>query len=165
MSVSLTSLASVGLALLVASCGVSAEPHSAEKPPFTWTVAEGAPAKLVFGIPNTEIAGLAFTCQPGSGTVSISYVGDEDVAAAHTSGQRWTSSLTLASGRATRSYDARSHFGQEGPEHLAETTSADPVLQAFSRSGKISLNRIDQNAWDERERAAVERFFRICQPT
>lgn len=164
MSASLSSLAAVGLALLVASCGVSAKPRSAEKPPFAWTLAQEAPARLVYGIPDTDIAGLAFSCQPGSGVVSFVYVGDENPAAARAYGERWRSTVTLASGRASRSYDANSRSGDLGPEHEGQTSVADPVLQAFARSGAITLNRVDQNAWDDQDRAAIGRFFRLCQP-
>lgn len=162
MSISLSSLAAVGLALLVASCGVSAKPRSAEAPPLNWNLHEGEVARLSFELSDTDIVGLSFRCRPGSGRVAMGYVGDENLAAGHGPGQRWRSDLTLASGRAVRTYKARSYFGEGGPEHTAETSSGDPVLQAFARSGSVSLNRVDQNAWSDAERSAIARFFDLC---
>jgi hypothetical protein len=129
---------------------------------FSWEIAvTGNQVSLTYGVEGTDSVGLGMQCQRGSGRVRFGYRLDEQ-ADTHAYGAQWGAKITLASGSLARRYIAHGEASELGPYVTAETSSRDPALVAFGRSGRISIDGWRQDASGAAELRHIREFLARC---
>ncbi len=103
-------------------------------------------AYLVYAIPDSDDAGPALHCRPGSGTVGlfhwVEHRESEEVGAPPTAAR-----LSLSSGTVARTYPATA-TGEElygGSQVEARIGADDPVLAEFARTGRIAFEAFGES--------------------
>ncbi|USQ97645.1 hypothetical protein [Caulobacter sp. RL271] len=147
-------------ALLLAACAVPAR-HDAG-PRETWGFAaasEAWPAKLIYGLDNTDVVSLGFTCHAGSGRAQIVvFVSEEE--------ETWPERLELHSGKARQTFDLIPPVQADLPVLNADIDPASPLAAAFAQTGQLESTmggvRRSLGAADNGERRAVSDFWRSC---
>jgi hypothetical protein len=151
----------MGLQPGVADAGAS-QPGRAN--PFTWDVSEtGKEIGLTYGLEGADSIGLSMHCQRGSGRVQFGYRTDEG-RRTHAYGAQWKTKAVLASGSAKRRYAADAEAGELGPYVTARTSSGDPVLAAFGRSGRMTVDGARQDAGGAGDLRHIRSFLARCRP-
>lgn len=150
-------LAVAGLSML-GGCATRVGPAS---PPMSWAYiapSNEEPARLAYGVDDSDEIGIVFICDRAKDRVEfmIPAVEGPDVPA-----------MELRSGGASRRFEALV------PEELDfddfvhfRADRRDPVLAAFSATGKIALNPyggfVSHDARTSAEQAAVAIFAKVC---
>jgi len=153
-------LLAIGLGLFtyfsVAACAHHLDTAYAQSVRWNLFVA-GDQAKLAYGQPNSDLAGLILSCDRGAGTVLVS----GDVPADRPV-------MVLASGerRLKLEGDATPDPFTGGLYLEAKASAGDPALQRFARTGDLNLvrplNDLEMRAAAP-ERGDIRRFFAHCE--
>ena len=114
------------------------------------------PERLYFGVDESDHLSHGFECSPGSGRVRMivwsEFETDRPVAA-------------LASGAVRKDYSLVVARGEDTSFATVETAVADPVLQAFARSGALGLalgEEPEEAPAPPEEISQIREFWRAC---
>jgi hypothetical protein len=144
-------LAALSLGALLAACATTPPPKPLTQGRGAWSFApanRSEPAKLAYGIPNSDDVGLMLLCAPPRVKIWLS-----QPAAAP------PKRIALRSGKAHGVYA----LSPEGEALLqAFMPAADPVLDAFAASGELIADQTRLDARAPGERAAVRAFRGAC---
>lgn len=149
-------------ALLLTGC--AAPPRRIAEPHETWgfTAAnEEWPAKLIYGLDETDIVSLGFTCRAGSGAAQIVvFVSEME--------KTWPDRLELRSGKTRQVFDLIPPPQSDLPMLNAEIDPASPLALSFAQTGQLESTlsgvRRSVSAADQGERGEVSNFWRTCAP-
>lgn len=143
-------------ALLLAGCAAqNAEPHE------TWgfTAANEEPAKLIYGLEDSDIVSLGFTCRAGSGEAEIIVFASE-------SETTWPDKIELRSGEARQTFDLIPPPQSDLPMLNAAIDPSSPLAVAFAQTGRLesTLGGVRRllTASDHGERGQIADFWRTC---
>lgn len=142
--------------------GCAAQPRNNAEPHETWGFAaanEEWPAKLIYGLEDTDIVSLGFTCHAGSGGARIVvFVSEEETT--------WPDKLELRSGKTRQIFDLISPPQSDLPMLNAEIDPCSPVAVSFAQTGQLESTlgsvRRSLDAADNGERGEVSDFWRTC---
>jgi hypothetical protein len=111
-------------------------------------------AKLVLGQPGTDDVRLMMTCQPHSGVVLLTAIGGAQAPAV----------IEVWSGKLAKAY-AGAGYADEGLGARTQVTlqADDPVLQAFSDTGRLKVVFDDRWIVTPNGFAPAHDFLRICR--
>ncbi|PTS83894.1 MULTISPECIES: hypothetical protein [unclassified Caulobacter] len=117
------------------------------------------PAKLIYGLEETDIVSLGFTCVPRSGVATVMvFVGDDE--------RTWPDRLRLQSGSESQTLNLVPPAESDVPVVEASINAASPVATAFASTGRLTSvlydvhRRVD--ARGDSQRRDVEAFWRVC---
>jgi len=147
-------------ALLLTACAVP--PRHDAQPRETWGFAAANdewPAKLIYGLEETDIVSLGFTCRAASGAAQIVVF----VSEAETT---WPEKLELRSGKVRQIFDLTPSSQSDLPTLNAEIDPSGPIAVSFARSGRLeaAMGGVGRalDADDGRARREVSDFWRTC---
>ena len=165
-----------GLWLLLAASALVLGACSTTAPPMSMTSQKVAPApdgmkwnygkasegrmQLAYGVPESDIVGLMFSCRPKARAVGL--VTDLN------KGKAGPGAVRLSSGKVQGRYAVQLTRSEmtDGWDAVGEIPLADAVLTAFEKSGLISQvedKAYPQDARTATERADIKRFFGFCR--
>jgi hypothetical protein len=118
--------------------------------------------KLAYGQADTDNVGLILRCHPGTGIVYLRWPLDEAAGVGRPYGAKWSSEIRLASGRKNERLAVEVENGDSGPEATADPSAYGPVMKAFAKTGRISVDGTAQHAQTSGERRAIRQFMDLC---
>jgi len=147
-------------ALLLTAC--AGPPGQDAQPRDTWgftAAADGAPAKLLYGVDETDLVSLGFTCRPESGQAQIVLFVSE-------AQDTWPEKLELRSDTAHQIFDLIPSNQSEIPMLNAQIDPSATVAVLFARTGRLDTTisgvRSTLDAHDRRARREISDFWRTC---
>jgi hypothetical protein len=158
--ISLRTLVLIAAGLVLASCATQEARLPERGETWGFGPADGEwPAKLIYGLDETDIVSLGFTCVPRSGVATVMiFVGDDE--------RTWPDRLRLQSGSASQVLNLAPPEESEVPVVEASINVAGPVATAFASTGRLTSELFDVHrrvdARGESQRRDVEAFWRLC---
>lgn len=147
------------VAVLLSGCAVP--PGQDAQPPETWSFAAAAdgPARLLYGVDETDLVSLGFTCHAGSGEAQIVLFVSE-------SEETWPEKLELRSGKAHEIFDLIPSSRAESPMLNAHIDPSAPVAVSLALTGRLetAIGGVTStlDAHDGLARREISNFWRTC---
>lgn len=146
-------------ALLLTACADPSRQDAQPRETWAFAAADERPAKLLYGVDETDLVSLGFTCQADSGEGQIVlFVSQAEVF--------WPEKLELRSGKVRQVFDLTPSSQSELPMLNAEIDPSAPIAVSFPRTGRLvavmSGDASTLDARDGRSRREISDFWRTC---
>jgi hypothetical protein len=143
-------IASFIVACALSACATETSPPATGAEGMDWSASDdGSAAKLAFGVPNSDVLVVMFSCAPRSGAVEVMMPGAAGAL------------VTLASDHSSVRMRATPIGDVDGV--MGALPARDPVLRAFARSGRLRLESAGRAAdLPAASPAMVQRYLAAC---